>query len=277
MSTLLPSGLPDTGPALGVPTPPAAQAPRLGAAERSSAADAPGAPPRAAGAEPSAGRLGGPATGATVPGPRERLLDVVVDAAVDGRLDRISIAELCHEADVHERRAFYRAFASKQDAFLHACLRIDAEFRARMKHAYATTFGLAPRERARACVLALVAFVEEDLPRAEAWIVHGHGAGSDFAIAREQTTRWLVGLGLQLAPQPSGAATSRAVAVEMAIGGVHELVLSRVAAGRGRELAHDVDLLVDLLMHPYGGRAASRGQTWPAADPRDPRGGDAAD
>jgi AcrR family transcriptional regulator len=175
----------------------------------------------------------------------------VVDAAVAGRLHRTSVVELCREAGLTDRRAFYAWFAGRQDAFLVACLEADAALRARIEQAYVQTPGGNGVARARACVAAIVRFVTEDPRRAEALVLHGHAAGPDLAIARERTMRWFVALvqhATRRLPPPTGG---RELVTQMALGGIYEIVLARLAAGRPQDLPGDADRMVALLLQPY--------------------------
>lgn len=210
------------------------------AAARSAAPPTDLAPP----ATPPAARCG-------VPDARARILQAVVDAAVAGQLHRTSVVELCRAAGIPERRAFYVWFAGRQDAFLAACLEADAALRTRIEQAYAQTPTGNPRARTRACVAAIVRFVTEDPRRAEALVLHGHAAGPDLAIARERTMRWLGTLVQHATRRLPAPSAGRELVTQMALGGINELVLARLAAGRAEDLTGDVDRMVDLLLQPY--------------------------
>jgi AcrR family transcriptional regulator len=182
---------------------------------------------------------------------RARVLQAVIDAAVAGRLHRTSVVELCREAGLPERRAFYAWFAGRQDAFLIACLEADAALRTRIEQAYVQTPGGNGVARARACVAAVVRFVTEDPRRAEALVLHGHAAGPDLAIARERTMRWFGALVQHATRRLPAPAAGRELVTQMALGGIHEIVLSRLAAGRPHDLPRDADRMVGLLLQPY--------------------------
>ncbi|WP_157251493.1 TetR/AcrR family transcriptional regulator [Patulibacter americanus] len=182
---------------------------------------------------------------------RARILQAVVDAAVAGRLHRTSVVELCRDAGLSERRAFYVWFAGRQDAFLAACLEADAALRTRIEQAYVQTPGGNATARARACVAAIVRFVTEDPRRAEALVLHGHAAGPDLAIARERTMRWLGALVQHATRRLPAPTAGRELVTQMALGGINEIVLSRLAAGRPHDLPGDVDRMVGLLLQPY--------------------------
>jgi AcrR family transcriptional regulator len=183
---------------------------------------------------------------------RRRLLQAVVDAVVTVGYDEITVRGICEAAEVSVRRGFYRHFPDVRTAFVEACLDIDRGLRAAAAAALRASADAEPRERVRAGVAAIVAFLADDPVRAEALLVHGYAGGAEIAQAREAAmTRFAGHLRELAAPLVDPSAPADELVVRMALGGAYETIHRQIVAGAPDGLPDQVPHLVDLLLLPF--------------------------
>jgi AcrR family transcriptional regulator len=186
---------------------------------------------------------------------RERILDAVADVTSLAGYAEMSVEDIIVTAGV-SRRTFYDNFKDKEEAFLAAYDAIVEEVVARVQEAFAaaTTFPA----RVRDCLAAFLQFMAGEPRFAELCIVEVFAAGSKAIQRRNAVMSAFAGL-IRTAAEDLGDDGRRPpeLTAETIIGGVYEVVYSRVLVGESAkliELQHD---LAYSMMLPYLGRAAA--------------------
>lgn len=179
------------------------------------------------------GRRSAPApTRGGEPTVRRRLLAAVVDQSSVVGFHQVKVSDLCGLCRI-SRRTFYDYFPDVEQLFVAAYGELDRELRRDVLRAW--TAG--DRDPA-AALAALVAFAAADPVRADAYFVQALAAGLAVADRRRRTLEWLATL---MAPDAGDRAPW---AVEIACGGVWDVIRSRVAAGDVSGLRRDAAALV---------------------------------
>jgi AcrR family transcriptional regulator len=183
---------------------------------------------------------------------RQRILDAVADVVSLAGYQGMSVEEIVGAAGV-SRRTFYDNFKSKEDAFLTAYDTISVELIGAVKVAYDASESFP--EGVIACLQTFLEFVAAHPHYADACIVEVLAAGPAALERRNAVMRALAELlhdGAQAVPN---SARPPKLTAETIVGGMYEIVYSRVLQGRTTELP---DLLPDLaysMMLPYLGHA----------------------
>jgi AcrR family transcriptional regulator len=181
---------------------------------------------------------------------RERILDAVADVTSLTGYASMSVEDIIGAAGV-SRRTFYDSFKSKEDAFLTAYEEIGQEMFRRVQAAYAGSDTFA--HGVIACLRAFLEFAAAEPRYADMCIVEVLVAGQAAIERRNSVMKVLAELlhaGAQTIP---GAGHPPPLVAETIIGGMYEIVYSRVLEGRTAEL---VDLFPELayaMMLPYLG------------------------
>jgi AcrR family transcriptional regulator len=182
---------------------------------------------------------------------RERILSAVGDVVSAAGYADMSVEDVIVTAGV-SRRTFYEHFKNKQDAFLAAYDAVLTQLLAAMREAIAREETFAARMRAG--LLSFLDFLAREPGFARLCIVEALAAGPD-AIARRNGAMTAFAtriaddagrLGTPLEPRPLTA--------ETIVGGIYEVVYTRIVRGEIRVLP---ELLPDLLyvaLLPYQGK-----------------------
>lgn len=194
---------------------------------------------------------------------RERLVRATVEVSASAGFHAISVSGLARAAGVRPR-TFYNNFADLSDVFFEACWEVHEDLRSVVQAAYDGA-AEGPRDRATACVGAVVAFIQADPARARVLFVEGYAGGPAVAGLRAETVEWLVGLVDGRVGRRRGAGHDRRrLLAELAVGGINAVLTLRIKAG-DPELDGLVAGFVDTLLRSRGGAARSIGAP---AEPR---------
>ena len=186
---------------------------------------------------------------------RERILEAVADVATLAGYPAMSVEDIVSVAGV-SRRTFYDAFSSKEDAFLEALDQAAHELVMRIKSAYASadTFPA----RVRDSLAAFLGFVADEPRQAEMLLVEALAAGPAAIERRSATLTTFAQMLREAAAHTTDGRRPPDLIAETIVGGIYEIVYSRLLAG---DLEGLVAVLPDLaysVMQPYIGEAAAR-------------------
>jgi AcrR family transcriptional regulator len=196
---------------------------------------------------------------------RKRILDAVVDVSSLAGYSAMSIEEIIGTAGV-SRRTFYDHFRGKPDVFLAATETVTDRLVARVRAAceVADSFPASVRN-------ALAAFLQflADEPRyADFLIVEVVAAGPEAISHRNNVMDAFAELVRRGAESAPAARRPPDLAAETIIGGIYEVVFSRVLLGETGELPKLLPDLSYSLMQPYLGDEVARRES--AKPPRLP-------
>lgn len=183
---------------------------------------------------------------------RQRILDAVADVASLAGYQAMSVEDIVGAAGV-SRRTFYDTFKSKEDAFLTAYDEIGMRLVVAVKESYeaSETFP----EGVIACLRTFLEFVAAVPHYADMCIVEVLAAGPAALARRNAVMKAMADL-LEI-----GAATMKdaimppKLTAETIVGGIYEVVYSRVLQGRTIELPGLLPDLAYSMMLPYVGHA----------------------
>jgi AcrR family transcriptional regulator len=186
---------------------------------------------------------------------RERILEAVADVTSLAGYITMSVEDIISTAGV-SRRTFYDAFASKEDAFLAALDAVVEQLLDRVTASYDAnaTFAGGVRD----CLAVFLRFVTEEPRYADMLLVESLAAGP-AAIERRNTT-----MNAFAAMLRSGAGRFADVlsppdlTAETIVGGIYEVVYSRLIRGEAGELVALHPDLAYSMMQPYIGHEAAR-------------------
>jgi AcrR family transcriptional regulator len=192
---------------------------------------------------------------------RERILEAVVDVTSLAGYAAMSVEDIIATAGV-SRRTFYNSFKSKDDAFLAALDEVAAQLIEHIRAASDPNQAFA--DGVRDCLAAFLQFLADEPRYADLLIVEVLAAGPDAIERRNDGLRGFAQLlraGAETVPnrrQPPD------LTAETIIGGIYEVVYSRVLQGRAAELPALLPDLAYSMMQPYIGHdAAKRAATKP--------------
>ena len=153
------------------------------------------------------------------------------------------------------RRTFYDAFSGKDDAFLQALDGVAEELLGRLQSAYdaSDTFP----SRVRDCLAAFLRFVAEEPRQAEMLLVEALAAGP-VAIERRTATLRAFAQMMREAAELTNRHRPPDLIAETIVGGIYEIVYSRLLAGELEALPALLPDLAYSVMQPYIGEAAAR-------------------
>lgn len=181
---------------------------------------------------------------------RERMLDAVADVVSFQGYAAMSVEEIVSAAGV-SRRTFYDHFTGKEDAFLQAFDRVTGELLRRVNAAFdgSATFP----EAVVACLRQFLEFAADEPRFADMCIVEVLAAGPEAIERRTAVLNELSELlehGAQTVPDRISAP---GLTAETVIGGIYEVVYSRVLQGQAGELPALLPDLAYSVMLPYLG------------------------
>jgi AcrR family transcriptional regulator len=195
---------------------------------------------------------------------RQRILDAVADVVSLAGYQSMSVEDVVGAAGV-SRRTFYDNFKSKEDAFLTAYDEIGSRLVLTVKAAYdaSETFP----EGVVACLRAFLEFVASVPHYADMCIVEVLAAGPPALARRNAVMNAMAELLQQGAATMKDGIRPPQLTAETIVGGIYEVVYSRVLQGKTAELP---SLLADLaysMMLPYVGHAAAERMVAPLREP----------
>jgi len=181
---------------------------------------------------------------------RERILAAVAAAVAELGYADMSVEAVIARAGV-SRRTFYEHFKNKEEAFLAA---FDAVVRRQARHirrAYLDEGTV--RERLRAGIRAYLEFTAAQPDLARMCIVEVFAAGPRAMARRNEAMRMFAEIIEDNIHELIPGCRRAALAAETIVGGIHEVVLSRILANRIDELPGLADdLLATILMLEVG-------------------------
>jgi AcrR family transcriptional regulator len=187
---------------------------------------------------------------------RERILDAVADVASLAGYGSMSVEGIIATAGV-SRRTFYDNFTDKEEAFLAAYDAVVGLLVTRVQQAFAANGTFAGR--VRDCLGAFLTFLASEPRFADMCIVEVLAAGPQAVERRNAVMKALAGLLQAAADELKDGPRPPALTAETIVGGIYEVVYSRVLQGRTAELPDELqqDLAYSMML-PYIGHAAAR-------------------
>jgi len=185
---------------------------------------------------------------------RERILDAIADVASLAGYAAMSVEDIIGTAGV-SRRTFYDNFRSKEEAFLAALDVVGAQLFDQVRSANEANPDFAGG--VRDSLAAFLRFLGDDLRYADMLIVEVLAAGP-AAIQRRNAimNKFAEMLRASAERVPDGRRPPQLTA-EAVVGGIYEVVYSRVLQGRGSELLALLPDLAYSMMQPYIGHEAA--------------------
>ncbi len=177
---------------------------------------------------------------------RERITAAVGQAAAELGYAEMSVEAIVARAGV-SRRTFYQHFKNKEDAFLAA---YDAVVRQQSRHIRRAYFEeTTVQQRLRAGIRAYMEFIASEPGLARMCIVEVLAAGPRAMAKRAEAMQMFAEIIEDNIHELIPGCRRAALAAETIVGGIHEVVLSRILADRIDELPSLVDdLLAAILM-----------------------------
>jgi AcrR family transcriptional regulator len=185
---------------------------------------------------------------------RERILEALADAVSAAGYAATSVEDIVSAAGV-SRRTFYDNFSSKEDAFLAAYDAIAGQLVQRVYAAYDSTdeFTL----RVWRCLQKFLEFLSEHPHYADACIVEVLVAGPAALAKRNAVMTGFADLLCQAAESLEQRPRPPRLAAETIVGGIYEIVYSRVLQGQAAQLPELLPDLAYSMMLPYVGHVAA--------------------
>jgi AcrR family transcriptional regulator len=181
---------------------------------------------------------------------RERMLDAVADVVSFEGYAEMSVEEIVRAAGV-SRRTFYDHFTDKEDAFLQAFDEVAADVLQRVVAAAKRHSGFA--EAVIASLREFLEFAAAEPRFADMCIVEALAAGPAATERRNAMMREFSALLERGAESLPDGGKPPALTAETVIGGIHEVVYSRVLEGRPAELPALLPDLAYTVLLPYLG------------------------
>lgn len=177
---------------------------------------------------------------------RERILEAVAQAVAALGYAEMSVESVIERAGV-SRRTFYDHFRNKEDAFLAAYDAAIAQQVRQVRLAYLQETTV--RERLRAGIAAYLGFMASEPEAARMCIVEVLAAGPRALACRNEAMRTFTKLIEDNIHELVPGCPVAALAAETIVGGIHEVVYTRILQDRASELPSLVgDLLTAILM-----------------------------
>src|SRR5258708_28918225 len=187
----------------------------------------------------------------------ERILSAVAQAAAELGYAEMSVEAIIARAGV-SRRTFYEHFRNKEDAFLAAYATVVRQQAGQIRRAYLHETG--PRERLRAGIRAYLRCMAGEPEAARMCTVEVLAAGPRALARRSAAMRMFAEIIEDNIHELIPGCRRAALAAETIVGGIHEVVFSRILTGRTDELPGLADdLLATILMHDARPRDLTRG------------------
>jgi AcrR family transcriptional regulator len=186
---------------------------------------------------------------------RERLLEAV--AAVTARLGYAdtTVADI-HTAAGVSRKTFYEHFNNKEDVFLAAYDELSQRLLDHVEAALVQARSF--EEGVTSCLAAFLDFCSSEPKFAQMCIVEVLSAGPGALERRNTTMRGFAELVERGAALGAPDATPPSLTAQTIVGGIYEVVYSRLVENRSGELPQLLPDLAFAVMLPYAGAAAAR-------------------
>jgi AcrR family transcriptional regulator len=182
---------------------------------------------------------------------RQRILAAVADVCSTAGYVSMSVEDIVVTSGV-SRRTFYDNYRGKEDAFLSAYDEVSAQLLERVKEAYDSADGLVAR--ARESLRALLDFIASEPTFADMCVVEVLAAGPQ---AIERRNGMLHALATMIDEAAAGdlpkSRRPAPIVAETLVGGIYEVIYSRVLAGQYQELPELLPDLFFALLLPYVG------------------------
>jgi AcrR family transcriptional regulator len=185
---------------------------------------------------------------------RERILAAVADVTSAGSYAELTVEGIIVTAGV-SRRTFYEHFKNKDDAFLAAYDEIFSRLAERVFGAVEAAGGF--EERASAGLSAFLDFLASEPAFARMCVVEVLAAGPEAIQRRNNAMRAFADLIDGNANELLGDTVSPALTAETIVGGIYEVIYSRVLRGEIRELPSLLPDLTYSALLPYLGPEAA--------------------
>jgi AcrR family transcriptional regulator len=181
---------------------------------------------------------------------QERIMAAVAQAAAELGYAEMSVEAIVARAGV-SRRTFYEHFKNKEDAFLAA---YDAVVRQQARHIRRAYFEeTTVQDRLRAGIRAYLEFTASEPDVARMCIVEVLAAGPRAMARRNEAMRMFAEIIEDNIHELLPGCRRAALTAETIVGGIHEVVFSRILTGRIDELPGLADdLLATILMLDVG-------------------------
>jgi AcrR family transcriptional regulator len=181
---------------------------------------------------------------------RERILDAIADVTSLAGYAAMSVEDIIGTAGV-SRRTFYDNFKSKEDAFLAALDAVSGQLLERVKSASAANDSFAGG--VRDCLAAFLGFLSDDPRYADMLIVETLAAGPAAIQRRNELMHAFADMVRAGAETLPDGRRPPALTAETIVGGIYEVVYTRVLQGKLNELAGLLPDLAYSMMQPYLG------------------------
>lgn len=199
---------------------------------------------------------------------KQRILEAIVDVTSLAGYAAMSIDDIIGTAGV-SRRTFYDYFKSKDEAFLTAVDMVTAELLEQVRDAYEQADGFPAAVRDG--LAAFLHFLAEEPRYADLLIVEVLAAGPGPIARRNEVMNTFTELVRRAAERLPSRRHPPALAAETVIGGINEVVFSRVLEGRTAELAELQSDLAYSLMLPFLGHEQAKREAAKRPRPPQPR------
>jgi AcrR family transcriptional regulator len=207
---------------------------------------------------------------------RERILDAVADVVSLAGYQAMSVEDVVGAAGV-SRRTFYDNFRSKEDAFLAAYQEIGSRLVLSVTDAYnsSPTFP----QGVINCLQAFLEFVASVPHYADMCIVEVLAAGPEALSRRNAVMSAMADLLEQGAEAGRAPIKPPKLTAETIVGGIYEIVYSRVLQGKTAELPQLLPDLAYSMMLPYVGHTEAERMVAPlwARNPTEPGGDESSE
>ena len=185
---------------------------------------------------------------------RERLLEAVAAVTAELGYADTTVADIHNAAGV-SRKTFYEHFGNKEEAFLAAYDEISKRL---LDHVEAALSGAQSFEDGvTGCLRAFLEFVASEPTFAQMCIVEVLSAGPEALERRNKTMRAFAELVDRGAALGVPEASAPALTAQTIVGGIYEVVYSRLVEDRAAELPALLPDLAFAVMLPYAGPAAA--------------------
>ena len=185
---------------------------------------------------------------------RERILSAVADVTSVAGYREMTVEDVIVTAGI-SRRTFYEHFTNKDDAFLAAFDAVLAQLLSTVQEAYEGEEDGA--ERLRAGLAAFLDFLAREPAFARMCIVEALAAGSEAVQRRNAAMATFARIIDKNARASSPPLDPPALTAETVVGGIYEVIYTRVVRGDIRDLPELLPDLVWSAVLPYAGPEAA--------------------
>lgn len=185
---------------------------------------------------------------------RERILAAVADVVSAASYADMTVEGIIVTAGI-SRRTFYEHFKNKDDAFLAAYDEAAGQLLTAVRSAYESREGFA--EQMETGIGTFLALLAADPALARMFIVEVMAAGPEAITRRNDTTRTFADLIDRNAQELLAGKVAPGLTAETIVGGIYEVVYTRVLRGEIRELPALLPDLTYSALLPYLGPEAA--------------------